>query len=1060
MPSTGELAQQLLTAQDNSTLKEVADQLATAVKETGVETLIGDDGVLKTLDEALASDNSVAREGGCLLFAALSKKVKSQALPFLLPRLDTVIEESGSKASADLRKTASKSAKAIAKAMTTASVALVYGTTVDRAKNSVKWQTKVVALELIAAFTDVGSQFLNSKMVELVPVLSELMWDSKKQVKEQATKTLIEVCKSIDNNDIQPFVPALVSAISKPEEVEECVHTLAGTTFVQAVDAAALSITVPLLDRGFKEKKTAVKRKCAVITENLAKLVDNPAYVAPFVPVLEPALAKASEEVADPECRARCAAAHQALQDIASRGSKTKQLEAAPLEKVEEVVKKCIVEKLNGSVDGPAREPTFKLVAKSAQLLSTKDLPADGWKESLYGLLKTLLPNAPKKAEAEAAAVEVMNAMLSGEAAAKGGFEEKFEEDEEDANMELLCDCRFSLAYGSKILLNNARLRLRRGMAYGIVAAKNAGKTTLLTSIAKGQVEGFPVNKLKTIFVQTDIPAKMARLSILEFAKAMVQEEMKLSDEEIIKALENSGFAGRMEDPITSFSGGQRMKLALTCAMLRNADILLMDEPTNHLDVINVQWVVDFINGDSCKNVTCLIVSHDTKFLDNVATHIIHFETLKLNMYKGNLSKFVERFPEAKAYYDLSASTLEYSFPKPKSIDGVKSKGRPLLSMTNVEFSYPGCEKPQIKNVNVRVSMASRIACVGANGAGKSTLIKVLTGEFKPTNGTVYKHPNLEFGYIAQHSLHHVNEHLSKTPNEYIQWRFQGGEDKEALRKETVKITDEEAAKMKEPIVVIVETEEGKQLKEKRVVEKIISRRKQGKILEYEVKWVGKPQDSNIWYPREKLEELGFKKLLDEVDRRKAAAESGFQRVLSQKNIEEHLLAVGLDRELASHCRMSSLSGGQLVKVVFGACTWQQPHILIFDEPTNYLDRESLAALAKAINNFEGGIVLITHNEEFASQTTRETWLVQNHTCEVGGDADWAAYAAEAIELAAEEEQLDALGNKVEKKKRPEDVPKKERKKMEKEIKKLIKDDMPMTDWQEQCAESWGLFSG
>ena len=104
------------------------------------------------------------------------------------------------------------------------------------------------------------------------------------------------------------------------------------------------------------------------------------------------------------------------------------------------------------------------------------------------------------------------------------------------------------------------------------------------------------------------------------------------------------------------------MMLPLACAMLRNADILLLDEPTNHLDVINVQRVVDYLTGDVCKNVTSLIVTHDTKFLDNVATHIIHFDALKLNNYVGNLSKFVEKFPHAKAYYDLSQSTLEFRF--------------------------------------------------------------------------------------------------------------------------------------------------------------------------------------------------------------------------------------------------------------------------------------------------------------------------------------------------------------------------------------------------------------
>mmetsp|Transcript_10829 Transcript_10829/g.15324 ORF Transcript_10829/g.15324 Transcript_10829/m.15324 type:complete len:1062 (-) Transcript_10829:74-3259(-) len=1057
-----ELCASLLAAENNEKLKEIADQLAVEVKESGVESLEGD--LLKTLDDALGSSNLVAREGGALLFAALNKKAKTATQPFLVPLLPKIMENAGDKKSGDLRKASAKACKAFAKSMTVPAVSMVFDEVVRLSTESPVWQVKVLCMEILGAWVENAPEYLSTKMTDLVPLLSGLMWDSKKQVKEQASKSLTEVCRCIDNNDIQPFVPALVSAIAKPEEVEECVHTLAATTFVQTVDASALSITVPLLERGFREKKTAVKRKCGVITENLAKLVDNPSDVAPFMGVLEPALAKAAEEVADPECRSRCAAAHQALKDIAKRGREIPKVEAAPLEKVEAACKK-VVTKHNGKTDATeAQKKSFKFLALSARLMGTnQDATSDDWKEALFGCIKVMLPEGKnKKADAEVVAHEIMNECMSGEAAAKGGVQEQFEEDDEDKALEQLCDCRFSLAYGSRILLNNARLYLKRGMRYGVVAAKSAGKTTLLTSIANGQVEGFPVNELKTIFVQTDIPAAKARMTIMEFTKDAVQEEMGLTDDQIYNALDEIGFTDKMKhDPITSLSGGWRMKLALCRAMLRKADILLMDEPTNHLDVLNVQWVVDYLTGEGCKNVTSLIVSHDTKFLDKVATHIIHFDTLKLNNYKGNLAKFTEKFPHTAAYYDLTASTLAFSFPPPKPLDGVKQRGRPILTMTDVEFAYPGQDKPQLKKVSIRVSMASRVACVGANGAGKSTMIKLLTGELKPIKGVVYKHPNCQFAYVAQHAFHHIEQHLDKTANEYIQWRYQGGEDKEALVKATVKISDEEAAKMKEPIQVVIDGEDGKQIKEKRVVEKILGRRKQGKILEYEVKFVGKSQDMNLWFPRDRLELLGFKKLLDEVDRRKAAAEGAYQRTLSQANIEKHLEAVGLERELASHERIRSLSGGQKVKVVLGAATWAQPHLIILDEPTNYLDREALGALATAINNFEGGIVLITHNQEFADATTRETWVVANNTCDVAGDADWAAYAAEALELGLDEsDMLDAMGNKVEVKKTPESVPAKEKKKMIKDIKKKIKDDLEMSEWEEQCAEAWGLFSG
>lgn len=78
-------------------------------------------------------------------------------------------------------------------------------------------------------------------------------------------------------------------------------------------------------------------------------------------------------------------------------------------------------------------------------------------------------------------------------------------------------------------------------------------------------------------------------------------------------------------------------------------------------------------------------------------------------------------------------------------------------------------------------------------------------------------------------------------------------------------------------------------------------------------------------------------------------------RPLTKANVEKHLGVLGLEAEFATHAHMRGLSGGQKVKVVLAACTWNQPHILVMDEPTNYLDRDSLGALAGAIKEFGGG---------------------------------------------------------------------------------------------------------
>ena len=89
------------------------------------------------------------------------------------------------------------------------------------------------------------------------------------------------------------------------------------------------------------------------------------------------------------------------------------------------------------------------------------------------------------------------------------------------------------------------------------------------------------------------------------------------------------------------------------------------------------------------------------------------------------------------------------------------------------------------QDISLFCTLNSRVAVLGPNGAGKSTMIKVLTGELEPTHGAVWKHPNLRIAYVAQHAFHHIEQHLEKTPNEYIRWRYAIGEDRENLSKVT-----------------------------------------------------------------------------------------------------------------------------------------------------------------------------------------------------------------------------------------------------------------------------------
>ena len=192
------------------------------------------------------------------------------------------------------------------------------------------------------------------------------------------------------------------------------------------------------------------------------------------------------------------------------------------------------------------------------------------------------------------------------------------------------------------------------------------------------------------------------------------------------------------------------------------------------------------------------------------------------------IGSFVKKRPEAKSYYTLSASQTSFKFPPPGILAGVKSNTRAIIRMSNVSYTYPGASKPSLSDVNCALSLSSRTAIIGANGAGKSTLIKLLTGEVIPQTGRVEKHPNLRIGYIKQHALEHVEMHLEKTPNQYLQWRYKNGDDREVMMKQTRVLTAEDRAQMEK----MLDLGDGKGM---RKLENLMGRQKWKKSFQYEV---------------------------------------------------------------------------------------------------------------------------------------------------------------------------------------------------------------------------------
>lgn len=862
---------------------------------------------------------------------------------------------------------------------------------------AVKWQTKMGALKMLSTLGENNPTEVSICLPEIVPAVTECMTDIKKELRDCATSTLVKCCQAVGNRDIEPFIPTLVKCIAQPEEVPDCVHKLAATTFVQAVDAKTLALLVPLLLRGLAERSTPLRRKAALIVLNMSTLVDDPIDALEFATLLTPHVEKAMKEMSNPEARGVCEKAAAILAkvatDAAASGATGQPNAKADRAAMGEQLAKAVAD-VHGSALGPDAEASLSYVSDMcATLVDVKNFDEDAWKACVTPYLGPYITDAT--------AGKVAAAFLS---VCFKETQEKVVVDEEEG--EDLCNCDFSLAYGAKVLLMNANLHLKRGQRYGLCGPNGAGKSTLMRAIANGQVDGFPPkDQLRTVYVEHDIDASEAETPVVEFVfnDATLQEYSKPSQSKVEEVLGSVGFTPEMQKAeVKSLSGGWKMKLALARAMLMEADILLLDEPTNHLDVTNVQWLVDYLT--SLKDVTSMIVSHDSGFLDKVCTGIIHYEGRKLKKYRGNLSELVKHRPEAKSYYNLADAETKWVLPEPGFLEGITSKDRAILKMRGVDFGYPGAEKKVLNDITVQVSLNSRVAVVGPNGAGKSTMIKLLTGELEADSGLVWKHPNLRVAYVAQHAFHHIENHLEKTPNQYIQWRYATGEDREALKK-VDRLTEEEEQKLREQKIAM----EGGV---KRQVERLVMRRKGKRGYEYEVEWQNAPAGSTTWMTRSQLEEMGYEKLVNELDAREAAAAGMMGRPLTAANVEKMLAELGLEAEFATHSHIRGLSGGQKVKLVLGAAMWQQPHIIVLDEPTNYLDRESLGAMAGALKEFGGGVVIVSHSSEFLDQVCGEKWTVGGGKLEVTG-ASAAALAAAKLEWKRQEETTDAFGNTI-----------------------------------------------
>merc|ERR1712139_203243 len=205
---------------------------------------------------------------------------------------------------------------------------------------------------------------------------------------------------------------------------------------------------------------------------------------------------------------------------------------------------------------------------------------------------------------------------------------------------------------------------------------------------------------------------------------------------------------------------------------------------------------------------------------------------------------------------------------------------------------------------------------------------------------------------------------------------------------------------------------------------------------------------------REILIQMGYLKLVQREDEKQAAAAGLISKMLAKPAVEKHLAAFAIDAEAASHTRIAALSGGQKVKVVIAAAMWQNPHVLIFDEPTNYLDREGLGALVLAIKDYKGGVLIISHNKEFCDGVATEKWIMKGGYLRIVGESVEKDEDKEISGNKVQEDIVDASGNKIEQN-AVDNSSDKDKKKKLKELEKKLKDGLKKKTLTDE--EKWAL---
>lgn len=543
------------------------------------------------------------------------------------------------------------------------------------------------------------------------------------------------------------------------------------------------------------------------------------------------------------------------------------------------------------------------------------------------------------------------------------------------AQMETAVDIKidkFSIAAKGKDLFRDASLLIAQGRRYGLVGPNGHGKTTLLRHIGNRALQ-IPPN-IDVLYceqevmaddrsaLETVLAADVKRTELMKTCADLEKQQDKGKDvtdqltevydelraigadqaePKARRLLAGLGFTREMQDrPTNKFSGGWRMRVSLARALFIEPTLLMLDEPTNHLDLNAVIWLDNYLQN---WKKTLLIVSHDQSFLDNVCTDIIHLDQCKLWYYKGNYSMFKKMVVQKRRELNKEYEKQERRIKELKASGSSKKKA-----------------EAKTKEVLTRKQEKNRTKLQkNDDDQGPTELLE------KPREYMVkFRFP--ETSQLQPPILGLFNVSFKYPDQPYLFKNVDFGIDMESR------------------VAIVGPNGVGKSTFLKLLMNDLTPT--QGEARQNLRLKIGR-------YDQHSGEHL-------------TADESPTEYLMRLFNLpvekaRKQLGSFGLQSH-AHVIKMKDLSGGQKARVALAELTLSAPDVVILDEPTNNLDIESIDALAEAITEYEGGVIIVSHDERLIRDTGCNLWVIEEQTInEIEGGFD--DYRKEVLEALGEE---------------------------------------------------------